>query len=72
MAPTANNGISFNNGLKMYAGTSLGYGSRAGACNTPFFEGKCEDADFSWKVFGGARFNPMFGVELELCRSGTG
>lgn len=66
-----NSNFSFNNGLKMYAGASAGYAMQSDACNMPFFEGSCEDGSAGWKVFGGARFNPMFGTELAYAQLGT-
>ncbi len=66
-----NSNFSFNNGLKMYAGVSAGYAMQSDACNMPFFEGSCEDGSAGWKVFGGARFNPMFGTELAYTKLGT-
>lgn len=58
------NNFSFNNGVKMYIGGALGYGAQGDTCNSLFFEGQCEDADLSWKAYGGIRLNPMFGAEL--------
>ncbi|TXH73001.1 MAG: hypothetical protein E6Q85_06100 [Thiothrix sp.] len=66
-----NSNFSFNNGLKMYAGVSAGYAMQSDACNMPFFEGSCEHGSAGWKVFGGARFNPMFGTELAYAQLGT-
>lgn len=68
-APIESN-MSFSNGLKMYAGASAGYASQSDACTMPFFEGSCEDGAMSWKVFGGARLNPMFGAELAYAKLG--
>ena len=67
----AHSNFSFNNGLKMYAGASAGYAMQGNACNLPFFEGSCEEGAMSWKVFGGARLNPMFGAELAYAQLGT-
>lgn len=66
-----NSNFSFNNGLKMYAGVSAGYAMQSDACNMPFFEGSCEHGSAGWKVFSGARFNPMFGTELAYAQLGT-
>lgn len=55
----------------MYAGVSAGYAMQSDACNMPFFEGSCEDGSAGWKIFGGARFNPMFGTELAYTKLGT-
>ncbi len=54
----------FSNGLKLYAGGSLVYSTQDSSCETPFFKGSCEDDSVNGKVFGGVRFNPMFGAEL--------
>ncbi len=56
--------VSFNNGIKMYGGASIGYGSQGNTCNMPFFEGSCDDGDLTIKAFGGVRINPMLGAEL--------
>ncbi len=56
--------VSFNNGVKMYAGAAVAYAAQGDACNNPFFEGECEDSSVSWKTFGGVRINPMFGAEI--------
>lgn len=49
---------------KLYVGASAGSAKQGDTCNDPFFSGECHDQDFAWKAFGGARFNPMAGVEL--------
>ena len=59
-APTGD----FMSGTKLYAGASIGTGQQGDTCNDPFFNGACDDADGAWKVFGGARFDPMFGAEV--------
>lgn len=51
------------NGTRLYVGAGLGVTKQSDSCNDPFFEGSCEQKDIAWKVFGGARFNPMLGVE---------
>ena len=56
--------VGFNNGLKLYTGASLIYSAQDSSCETPFFEGACDDSSINGKIFGGARFNPMFGAEL--------
>jgi len=56
--------VGFSNGLKLYTGGSLIYSTQDSSCDTPFFEGKCDAAVVNAKVFGGARFNPMFGMEV--------
>lgn len=57
-------GNNFNNGPKLYVGASAGSSKLGDTCNDPFFSGNCNDQDFAWKAFGGARLNPMTGVEL--------
>ena len=57
-------GSDFTNGPKLYVGASAGSTKSGDTCNDPFFSGTCNDQDFAWKAFGGARFNPMMGVEL--------
>ncbi|HPY39840.1 MAG TPA: outer membrane beta-barrel protein [Thiolinea sp.] len=66
-----NSNFSFSNGLKMYAGASAGYAMQGNACTVPFFKGSCDDSSVSWKVFGGARLNPMFGAEVAYAKLGT-
>ena len=66
-----NSNFSFSNGIKMYAGASAGYAMQGSACNVPFFTGECDDGSMSWKVFGGARINPMFGAELAYTQLGS-
>lgn len=61
----------FNNGVKVYAGGSLGYATQDSRCDQIVFEGSCEDGSMSWKLYGGARFNPMFGAELAYTHQGT-
>nr|CAA6830497.1 MAG: OmpA-like transmembrane domain-containing protein [uncultured Thiotrichaceae bacterium] len=56
--------VGFDNGLKLYTGGSLIYSTQDSSCETPFFEGSCDAAAVNAKIFGGARFNPMFGVEV--------
>jgi len=53
----------FMNGTKLYAGGSVGVARQGDTCNDPFFSGSCTDKTTGWKVFGGARLNPMFGAE---------
>jgi opacity protein-like surface antigen len=60
----------FNNGVKLYAGGSLGYANQDSRCDEIFFEGSCENGSVSWKLYGGARFNPMFGTELAYMHQG--
>jgi len=62
--------VSFNNGMKLYAGASLGHASQSDACNNPFFEGDCDDGSLSWKAFAGTRVNPMFGAEIAYASYG--
>lgn len=57
-------GSDFSNGPKLYVGASAGSSKQGDTCNDPFFTGECHDQDFAWKAFGGARLNPMVGVEL--------
>ncbi|MGB3916431.1 outer membrane beta-barrel protein [Thiothrix litoralis] len=57
-------GSDFTNGPKLYVGASAGSSKLGDTCNDPFFSGNCNDQDFAWKAFGGARFDPMVGVEL--------
>lgn len=57
-------GTDFMNGTKLYAGASIGMGQQGDTCNDPFFNGSCDNRDSAWKVFGGARFNPMLGAEI--------
>lgn len=54
----------FMNGTKLYAGGSIGAAQQGDICNDPFFNGSCDDQDVAWKVFGGARINPMWGAEV--------
>ncbi|HRJ52886.1 MAG TPA: outer membrane beta-barrel protein [Candidatus Thiothrix moscowensis] len=61
----------FMNGTKLYAGGSLGAGQQGDVCNDPFFNGSCDDKDVAWKVFGGARFDPMWGAEAAYNKLGT-
>ncbi len=63
--------FSFNNGVKIYVGGSLGQATQDSVCDEVFFEGNCEDGAMSWKLYGGARFNPMFGAELAYTHQGT-
>ena len=49
---------------KFYVGSSLGYSRQAGICNETFINNaSCDDSGMSFKIYGGARINPMFGVE---------
>lgn len=57
-------GSGFANGPKLYVGASAGSTKQSDTCNEPFFSGQCNDQDFAWKAFGGARINPMLGAEL--------
>lgn len=57
-------GSDFSNGPKLYVGGSAGSAKQGDTCNDPFFNGECNNQDFAWKAFGGARFNPMLGVEV--------
>lgn len=57
-------GNDFSNGPKLYVGGSAGSAQQSDTCNDPFFSGECDNKDFAWKAFGGARFNPMVGVEI--------
>lgn len=57
-------GSDFSNGPKLYVGASAGSAKQGDTCNDPFFSGECDNQDFAWKAFGGARFNPMLGVEI--------
>lgn len=61
----------FMNGTKLYAGASIGATQQGDTCNDPFFNGGCDDGDSSWKVFGGARFDPMFGAEVAYNKLGA-
>lgn len=63
-------GGDFMNGTKLYAGGSIGQGQQGDTCNDPFFSGSCDNKDGAWKVFGGARFNPMFGAEVAYNKLG--
>lgn len=56
--------LNFPNGIKVYAGAGVGYTTQGNACNTPFFSGDCDETSSGYKVFTGARFNPMLGAEL--------
>lgn len=60
----------FMNGTKLYAGGSIGAGQQGDVCNDPFFNGSCDDKDVAWKVFGGARINPMLGAEVAYNKLG--
>ncbi len=64
-------GNDFLNGTKLYAGASIGAGRQGDTCNDPFFNGSCDDKDVAWKVFGGARFNPMLGAEIAYNQLGS-
>lgn len=57
-------GGDFSYGPKLYVGGSAGSSKQGDTCNDPFFSGECNNEDLAWKAFGGARFNPMLGVEL--------
>ncbi len=61
----------FMNGTKLYAGGSIGAGIQGDICNNPFFNGSCDDKDVAWKVFGGARFDPMWGAEVAYNKLGS-
>lgn len=61
----------FMQGTKLYAGASIGQSQQGDSCNDPFFTGSCDDKDVAGKVFGGARFNPMFGAEVAYNKLGT-
>ena len=52
------------NTIKIYAGAGVGYTGQDNACNTPFFEGSCDESAMSHKIFTGARFNQLLGAEL--------
>lgn len=52
------------NNIKVYAGAGVGYTGQGSACNTPFFEGSCDESAMSHKIFTGARFNQLLGAEL--------
>ena len=54
----------FATGPKLYAGGSLGAARQGDTCNDPFFNGKCDNRETTWKAFGGVRLNPMFGGEV--------
>jgi opacity protein-like surface antigen len=61
----------FMNGTKLYVGGSIGASKQGDTCNDPFFNGACDDKDSAWKIFGGARINPMLGVEAAYNDLGT-
>lgn len=54
----------FANGPRLYAGGGIASATQGDTCNTPFFDGSCDDKDFAWKAFGGVQLNPMLGAEL--------
>lgn len=60
----------FDNGAKLYAGAALSRNGHSDICNDAFFAGTCHDSDNSWKVYGGARLNPMMGFEAAYARYG--
>ena len=50
--------------VKYYLGAGIGAGRQGGTCEENFInDATCEDSGISYKVFGGARLNPMFAVE---------
>ncbi len=56
--------VALKSGMKVYAGGGVGYTGQANVCHSPFFEGSCDDSAVSYKVFAGARFNPLLGAEV--------
>ena len=49
---------------KFYVGTSFGFGNHGDTCKESFINNAgCNDKGFAWKAYGGARLNPMFGIE---------
>ncbi len=47
-----------------YMGGNLGASKQAETCNETFINNaSCEDSGISYKIYGGARLNPMFGIE---------
>lgn len=60
----------FDTGAKLYAGAALSRNGHSDICNDAFFAGTCHDSDNSWKVYGGARINPMLGFEATYARYG--
>lgn len=60
----------YEQGAKLYAGVALSRNGHSDVCNDAFFSGTCHDSDNSWKVYGGARINPMLGVEAAYARYG--
>ncbi|MDD5394571.1 MAG: outer membrane beta-barrel protein [Thiothrix sp.] len=60
----------FMNGTKLYVGGSVGVSQQGDTCNDPFFEGSCDNKDTAVKVFGGARFDPMWGAEVAYNKLG--
>lgn len=61
----------FLNGTKLYTGIGVGAGIQGDICNDPFFNGSCDNKDVAWKVFGGARFDPMWGAEAAYNKIGS-
>lgn len=49
---------------QFYGGASIGYGKHEDTCDQAFFNSNnCDDSNGAWKVYGGARVNPMMGIE---------
>lgn len=49
---------------KFYIGGNLGISKQAGTCDETFINSpSCKDSGASYKIYGGARLNPMFGIE---------
>lgn len=49
---------------KFYVGASFGFGKHGNTCKESFINNPgCEDKGFAWKAYGGAKLNPMFGIE---------
>jgi opacity protein-like surface antigen len=49
---------------QFYGGASIGYSKHEDTCDQAFFNSNnCDDSNGTWKVYGGARVNPMMGIE---------
>jgi len=50
--------------VKYYLGAGIGAGKQSGTCEENFInDPSCDDSGVSYKLYGGARLNPMFGIE---------